>query len=113
MATCPPSSGIIGSMFRMPNTMLMAMSRISTEARPACSDWAPRLAMPRMETGRGAEPGLLTADCAALLLVTWWKTDERPLGENVCPSPETSWLVTFHMVDRAWPGAARALTDAV
>ena len=38
--------------------------------------------MPTMDTGRGAEPGLLATDWASLEFVTWWKTDDSRCGEN-------------------------------
>ena len=61
--------------------------------------------MPRMDTGRGAEPGLFTAFWASCELVTWWKMEVRPLGEKVWPRPTTSWSVTDHIVESAAPGA--------
>src|ERR1700722_11304963 len=100
-------------MFKMANTMLMAISSISTDARPACSDCAPRLAMPRMDTGRGAEPGLFTALWASFEFVTWWKMEAKPLGEKVWLRPTTSWSVTDHIVERAAPGLASVDTDLV
>ncbi len=67
--------------------------------------------MPRIDTGRGAESGSFTTDWAAFELVTWWKTDARPLGANVRPRPVTSWSVTCHIVESAAPGAANRPTD--
>ena len=43
--------------------------------------------MPTMETGRGAEPGLLAADWAALEFVTWWKIERAPLRRERLTEP--------------------------
>ena len=43
--------------------------------------------MPMMETGRGAEPGLLAAAVAAFALVSSWRTAATPCGEKVWPRP--------------------------
>ena len=66
--------------------------------------------MPTMDTGRGAEPGLFTADWAALEFVTWWKTDARPLGREGLPDARDLLVGDLpHGVERAAdPGGQRA-----
>src|SRR5580698_10485184 len=100
-------------MFRIANTMLMAMSRRRIDARPACSACAPMLAMPTMEDARGDRFGLLATDWAYLGLDTWCHSPDNPDGENKDPMPRASWSVSCHMVVRAAPGASNGLMDAV
>ncbi len=69
----------------MPTKMLMRDQQQQDGLEPACSVWAPRLAIPTMRDRTGCDAGFVgdrlrrPSSC-----VTWWYTESTPFGEKMC-----------------------------